>query len=181
MSAELEAAYRSISVARVPDLWAKVSYPSLKPLASYLEDLYNRLHMLQVDVGTHQSSASAWHNAVDCHVLSCRQGLAVCLPAQSSVWAPYRYRPLQKAAISSCGADSRVQPCFLQHGFLSTCQRPLAVNLRQLLTRSCGAAELVRERRSLHLLAVWLLLCAVLPHCWAPEFCAQARHPHRYG
>ena len=69
MSAELEAAYRSISVARGPDLWAKVSYPSLKPLASYLEDLYNRLHMLQVDVGTHQSSASAWHNAVDCHVL----------------------------------------------------------------------------------------------------------------
>ena len=47
MSAELEAAYRSISLGRVPDLWAKVSYPSLKPLASYLEDLYKRLKMLQ--------------------------------------------------------------------------------------------------------------------------------------
>lgn len=48
MSGELEAAYRSISMAKVPDLWARVSYPSLKPLPSYLEDLYARLAMLQV-------------------------------------------------------------------------------------------------------------------------------------
>lgn len=48
MSGELEAAYRSISMARVPELWARVSYPSLKPLSSYLEDLYARLAMLQV-------------------------------------------------------------------------------------------------------------------------------------
>eukprot|EP00798_Chlamydomonas_sp_ICE-L_P012762 gene12762-16013_t len=47
MSAELEAAYRSMSVSQVPDLWKKVSYPSLKPLGSYLEDLYKRLKMLQ--------------------------------------------------------------------------------------------------------------------------------------
>ncbi|DBA76763.1 TPA: hypothetical protein ACH3X2_008790 [Trebouxia sp. C0005] len=47
MSGELEAAYRSISMAKVPDLWARVSYPSLKPLPSYLEDLYARLAMLQ--------------------------------------------------------------------------------------------------------------------------------------
>ncbi len=40
MSSELEAAYRSISVAQVPEIWKKVSYPSLKPLASYLDDLY---------------------------------------------------------------------------------------------------------------------------------------------
>ena len=48
MSGELEAAYRSISMAKVPELWARVSYPSLKPLPSYLEDLYARLAMLQV-------------------------------------------------------------------------------------------------------------------------------------
>ena len=48
MSGELEAAYRSISMAKVPELWARVSYPSLKPLSSYLEDLYARLAMLQV-------------------------------------------------------------------------------------------------------------------------------------
>lgn len=48
MSGELEAAYSSISMGRVPELWARVSYPSLKPLSSYLEDLYARLAMLQV-------------------------------------------------------------------------------------------------------------------------------------
>jgi hypothetical protein len=31
---------------QVPDLWRSVSYPSLKPLASYLQDLYARLDML---------------------------------------------------------------------------------------------------------------------------------------
>lgn len=47
MSSDLEAAYRSISVNKVPEMWAKVSYPSLKPLGSYLSDLYRRLNMLQ--------------------------------------------------------------------------------------------------------------------------------------
>lgn len=32
--------------AQVPELWKRVSYPSLKPLGSYLEDLYKRLDML---------------------------------------------------------------------------------------------------------------------------------------
>ena len=54
MSGELEAAYRSISMAKVPDLWARVSYPSLKPLPSYLEDLYARLAMLRVGCYTHE-------------------------------------------------------------------------------------------------------------------------------
>jgi len=47
MSADLEAAYRSISINQVPELWKRVSYPSLKPLGSYLDDLYRRLKMLQ--------------------------------------------------------------------------------------------------------------------------------------
>lgn len=40
MSNELEAAYRAIAVNQVPELWMKASYPSLKPLASYMDDLY---------------------------------------------------------------------------------------------------------------------------------------------
>ena len=32
--------------AQVPELWRAVSYPSLKPLATYLQDLYARLDML---------------------------------------------------------------------------------------------------------------------------------------
>jgi Dynein heavy chain C-terminal domain len=47
MSAELEKACASIALGRVPALWAAASYPSLKPLGSYLEDLYARLAMLQ--------------------------------------------------------------------------------------------------------------------------------------
>jgi dynein heavy chain len=47
MSTELEGAFRNISLNAIPDLWKKASYPSLKPLGSYLEDLYRRLKMLQ--------------------------------------------------------------------------------------------------------------------------------------
>ncbi len=73
MSGELEAAYRSISMAKVPDLWARLSYPSLKPLPSYLEDLYARLAMLQVpsllslcttDTSVHKINMHFKHDAV---------------------------------------------------------------------------------------------------------------------
>ena len=40
MSSELEGAFRAIAVNQVPDLWKKASYPSLKPLGSYMDDLY---------------------------------------------------------------------------------------------------------------------------------------------
>jgi len=47
MGADLEAAYNSIGINEVPALWKGVSYPSLRPLGSYLQDLYRRLQMLQ--------------------------------------------------------------------------------------------------------------------------------------
>ena len=40
MSSDLEGAYRAIGVNQVPEIWKKVSYPSLKPLGSYMDDLY---------------------------------------------------------------------------------------------------------------------------------------------
>lgn len=47
MSAELEGAFRSVALNQVPDIWKKASYPSMKTLGSYLEDLYARLRMLE--------------------------------------------------------------------------------------------------------------------------------------
>ena len=46
MSKELEALYNSIFNNVIPDMWADKAYPSLKPLASWVSDLVNRLKML---------------------------------------------------------------------------------------------------------------------------------------
>jgi dynein heavy chain len=45
MSAELEAMANSMFIGKVPKLWHKVAYPSLKPLSSWVVDLLARLEM----------------------------------------------------------------------------------------------------------------------------------------
>ncbi|EGD83038.1 dynein heavy chain 2 [Salpingoeca rosetta] len=57
MSGDLEEVFQSMLVGRVPEMWAGVSYPSLKPLGSYISDLTHRLEFLQgwIDNGTPSS------------------------------------------------------------------------------------------------------------------------------
>jgi len=46
MSPELEEVYIKIFNNKISELWSKFSYPSLKPLASYIQDFIQRLEFI---------------------------------------------------------------------------------------------------------------------------------------
>ncbi len=47
MSAALEDVFNCVFDNKVPEIWHKVSYPSLKPLGSWINDLVLRLKEMQ--------------------------------------------------------------------------------------------------------------------------------------
>ena len=47
MSNDLESLFNAIYDNRVPELWQKVAYPSLKPMGSWILDLLKRLEFMQ--------------------------------------------------------------------------------------------------------------------------------------
>jgi dynein heavy chain len=46
MSQELDSTYQSLINNQVPNEWVKVAYPSLKPLASWIADLKERVQTM---------------------------------------------------------------------------------------------------------------------------------------
>jgi dynein heavy chain len=47
MSRDLELVYRALLINQVPEAWAEAAYPSLKPLAAWVQDLAQRLQMIE--------------------------------------------------------------------------------------------------------------------------------------
>ena len=47
MSAELDGMYSAMLKNQVPQMWAKVAYPSLKPLSSWMKDLAERVAFMR--------------------------------------------------------------------------------------------------------------------------------------
>lgn len=45
MNAQLDEVFQAMAIGAVPVLWKGKSFPSLKPLASYVDDLLGRLDM----------------------------------------------------------------------------------------------------------------------------------------
>ena len=57
---ETDAILESLALNRVPDIWAQRAYPSLKPLASWMDDLVQRTSLLNKWINDESMPAPLW-------------------------------------------------------------------------------------------------------------------------
>lgn len=153
-------------IVQVPDLWKRVSYPSLRPLGSYLSDLYRRLDMLSAWAAAGKPPSVFWlpgfffaqsfftaGELLGCGVTKRRSILPSRLP---KCW-----QCLVPAELSNLGIDS----CRHAHT-LGSAALFGALNACSLETRTFI---------HIHTIQYVLLL---LRDCRPAKLCPQAQHPH---
>lgn len=140
MDAELESVANSLLVGRVPEKWAKRSYPSLKPLGSYIVDFLARLKFLQVTMPNKQTTKKESFRKVkftlatqpsDCLVLYiCRTGMTEISPTSSGSLASSSLKPSSQGRYRTSPGNT-VYPltCWaspLRSGHINVLQSPLS-------------------------------------------------------
>ena len=152
-----------IHMLQVPEMWRRASYPSLKPLGSYLEDLY-RWDLRRLLLGLWFKKAFSF---LDCGIQF--QESASLRPTSSHTHTHihtstythniHTYKHTHAHTHTNTHTHTHTFPWqAAQH----------AICLAQVWTALCVLAER-------------LLFCAVLPHGWVAELRTQAPHPHRHG
>jgi dynein heavy chain len=69
MSSNIETIAKNMFASNMPILWAPVSYPTMKPLSSYVNDLMDRLNMLQSWIDN-DPSMKLWFSGSSSHMFS---------------------------------------------------------------------------------------------------------------
>lgn len=109
MSSDLEALANSLLIGKIPALWAKRSYPSLKMLGGYITDLIERLVLLSVShhiIPTSTENYGWWWQVLLTYYYWHRNNLFIQLYCTRQLW---RFKSIQAPASNgNCNQLSKV-------------------------------------------------------------------------